>query len=209
LGVNDENDEVASVASLQDVPPAVAEKLHFLDMTTEEQLAVVSKSTDLVTARAVLAALPDNTASRWCRRSLTQPKVIKAWAVTSSSEHVHRASTDALRVIKYFEFPQGLVSADQHTQAEDWHVCRTQLINALRDCLTTGCDMEAVLRRLMAAAQSVKHGNLRVYDHARATLDDSMFEDFAPLAAECLVWKLDLSYRTDRPHRQRLGRGRL
>eukprot|EP00966_Prymnesium_polylepis_P200750 4651646-Prymnesium_polylepis.1 len=58
--------------------------------------------------------------------------------------------------------------------------------------------METVLSRLMAAAQDIKKGIRRVYEHVKDTLEDCIFEIFAPLAADCLIWKLDLSYRTDR-----------
>eukprot|EP00966_Prymnesium_polylepis_P250741 5798030-Prymnesium_polylepis.1 len=53
--VHDDHDENASVVSLRDltnVHPAVAEQLKFMDMSIEEQVAHLGRSTDLVTARA-------------------------------------------------------------------------------------------------------------------------------------------------------------
>eukprot|EP00966_Prymnesium_polylepis_P115928 2679643-Prymnesium_polylepis.1 len=71
-------------------------------MSIDDKVAHLEGSTDLVTARAVLAAPTDNTACRWLTRSLTQKKVVEKWAVTRSSDSSHRGQADALRVMTDF-----------------------------------------------------------------------------------------------------------
>ena len=161
------------------------------------KLARIDTSTLKDTARQVLEAEVDRTGTRWRRCVFSHLKTVKQWAsaaASSASGYPHRGASEMMKKIENFKFPADLRSSDPSAQSACWNSTRAVLINALRDTLTTGCDFEQVLTRLLTASNHQSTGNVRVAGYVKEILDDTLFEIFPPLAADILIFKLDITY---------------
>lgn len=198
-GHDDREDDLLSVVTdVIDLRPEALAYMNFFEMPLEEKLEyIVSRgSTKRDVARQLLQAKEDRTGTRWRRRSLMVYKTVRQWAVNATLHHPHRGASDAMKAIANFKFPPSLRDRDADKQAYSWNSTRGPLMNAFRDCLTTGCDMDQLLRKLLAATQNLNNGNIRVSGYVKSMLDDNLFEIFAPLAADVLIFELDDSYRS-------------
>ena len=198
-GHDDREDDLLSVVTdVLDLRPEALAYMNFFEMPIDEKLDyVVSRgSTKRDVARQLLQSKEDRTGTRWRRRSLMVYKTVRQWAVNTTLHHPHRGASDAMKAIANFKFPPSLRDRDADKQAYSWNSTRGPLMNAFRDCLTTGCDMDQLLRKLLAATQNLNSGNIRVSGYVKSMLDDNLFEIFAPLAADVLIFELDDSYRS-------------
>ena len=175
-----------------------SELLAFFALPTDEQLSRLSHSTHLDICRQVLLAKEDNTGTRWRRRSLVVAKVVRNWARRVGSDS--RGASDAMKTLSQFKFPKELRSGDPDVTSAAWNLTRGPFLNALRDCLTTGCAADDATRKLLQASRHRETGNSKVESYVLELLEDpaGILDIFAPLAFDALVYKLDLSYKSDK-----------
>ena len=182
---------------------AVESRLAFYRSSDEEKLRQIPpEQRELVSQ--VLNAKADNTGLEWKSRHYTNDGVAVKWArVTDRNQSTtDRNASVNLKLVGEFRFARELKAQDVTAQSQQWNRSRPMLIGLIRECLTSGCEFDNVLRKLLAAAAHEQTGNQRVFDYVKRALTPpsegfvSLNDVFPPLAADCLIYDLDLSYRS-------------
>ena len=188
----DENESVGGASHTSNLP--VDWRVAFLDKELSVQMEHFLTSTQQEIIRALLLSPADNTGMVWRSRAFATPINVTKWARWVDSVEPHREAGKALERLQKFRFSKGLQALDHAVQAGAWNSTRCMLINCMRTCLCCGCDIESILRDLMAAA-GADHGNMRVLNITRTAMGDNLNSLYAPLAVDALMYKLDSSYR--------------
>ena len=132
---------------------AVESRLAFYRSSDEEKLRQIPpEQRELVSQ--VLNAKADNTGLEWKSRHYTNDGVAVKWArVTDRNQSTtDRNASVNLKLVGEFRFARELKAQDVTAQSQQWNRSRPMLIGLIRECLTSGCEFDNVLRKLLAAA---------------------------------------------------------